>query len=293
MAQSLRPYPQFGSLTYFLSPALGNTWYDSLQTKLTKRYSHGLAVTSSFTWAKQMTLGTEAADPYFLGPSAQVNDVFNRKLNKYISGYDQPFLLVIAPTYTVPKPSFKFLQNKVIAQVVKDWQLGAVLRYGSGLPILAPTANNGLITSLFRNTFENRVPGVPLFTQDLNCHCFDPSKTFVLNPAAWTEPGPLQFGTAPAYYSDYRYERHPVENVSVARLFRVKERFTVSVRAEFTNIFNRTFIPNPSETGGSVATQLVNATTGQTTSGFGQINTVGGGFGASPRSGQLVARFTF
>ncbi len=292
VAQSLRPYPQFGSLTYFLSPALGNTWYDSLQTKLTKRYSHGLTIQSSFTWAKQQALGTEAADPYFVGPPAQVNDVFNRKQNKYISGYDQPFLLVIAPTYTVPKPDIGFLKNKFIAAVISDWQVGAVLRYGSGLPILAPTANNSLSTSLFRGTYENRVPGVPLFTQDLNCHCFDPSKTFVLNPAAWTEPGPLQFGTAAAYYSDYRYARHPVENVSLGRLFRIKERYSIQVRAEFTNIFNRTYIPNPSATS-SVATQLVNPTTGQTTSGFGQINTVGGGLGASPRSGQLVGRFTF
>jgi hypothetical protein len=292
VGQSLRPFPQFGGITYFLSPALGNTWYDSLQTKLTKRYSHGLALQSSFTWAKQQTLGTEAADPYFVGPAAQVNDVFNRQQNKYISGYDQPFLLVIAPTYTVPKPSFSFLQNKVISSMVRDWQLGAVLRYGSGLPILAPTANNGLSTSLFRGTYENRVPGVPLFTQDLNCHCFDPSRTFVLNPAAWTEPGPLQFGTAAAYYNDYRYARHPVENVSMARLFRIRESLTLQIRAEFTNIFNRTYVPNPSATS-SVATQLTNAATGLTTSGFGQINTVGGGGGAAPRSGQLVARFTF
>jgi len=292
VAQSLRPYPQFGTLTYFLSPALGNTWYDSLQTKLTKRYSNGFTVQSSLTWAKQQTLGTEAADPYFVGPAALVNDVFNRQQNKYISGYDQPLLLVIAPTYTVPKPTFSFLRNKAVSQVVRDWQLGAVLRYGSGLPIEAPLANNGLSTSLFRGTFENRVPGVPLFTQNLNCHCFDPSKSFVLNPAAWTEPGPLQFGTSAAYYNDYRYARHPVENVSMGRLFRVRERMSVQVRMEFTNIFNRTFIPNPSA-GSSVATQLVTAATGQTTSGFGQINTVGGGAGASPRSGQLVARFTF
>jgi hypothetical protein len=185
------------------------------------------------------------------------------------------------------------MKNKIVSYIVEDWQFGSVLRYGSGLPILAPTANNALASSLERGTFENRVPGVPLFTQDLNCHCFDPSKTFVLNPAAWTEPGPLQFGTSAAYYSDYRYARHPVENVSLGRLFKIREKMSVQIRAEFTNIFNRTYIPNPSSTGGSVATQLINATTGQTTSGFGQINTVAGGIGAAPRSGQLVARFTF
>jgi hypothetical protein len=293
VAQSIRPYPQFGGLTYFLSPALGNTWYDSMQAKLTKRYSHGLTVQSSFTWAKQMTLGTEAADPYFVGPAAQVNDVFNREQNKYLSGYDQPFLLVISPTYTTPKPTLGFLRNKIVSYALEDWQFGSVLRYGSGLPILSPTANNALSSSLERGTFENRVPGVPLYTQDLNCHCFDPSKTFVLNPAAWSEPGPLQFGSAAAYYTDYRYERHPVENVSLGRRFNVRERMNIQIRMEFTNIFNRTYIPNPSSTGGSVAPQLRNATTGQTTSGFGQINTVSGGAGAAPRSGQLIARFTF
>ena len=51
----------------------------------------------------------------------------------------------------------------------------------------------------------NRVPGQPLFTENLNCHCFDPSKTFVLNPAAWVNPPAGQYGTAAAYYSDYRF----------------------------------------------------------------------------------------
>ncbi len=192
-----------------------------------------------------MTLGTEAADPYFVGPAAQVNDVFNRQQNKYLSGYDQPFLFVIAPTYTTPKPSFGFLQNKIVSYALEDWQFGSVLRYGSGLPILAPTANNALASSLERATFENRVPGVPLFTQDLNCHCFDPSKTFVLNPAAWTEPGPLQFGSSAAYYTDYRYARHPVENVSVGRLFKLRERMNIQIRAEFTTIFKPDLYSEP------------------------------------------------
>ena len=46
-----------------------------------------------------------------------------------------------------------------------------------------PKAQNNLAATLFRNTLSNRVPGVPLFTKDLNCHCIDPNKDFVLNPA--------------------------------------------------------------------------------------------------------------
>jgi hypothetical protein len=135
----------------------------------------------------------------------------------------------------------------------------------------------------------NRVPGVPLFTQDLNCHCFDPNKTFVLNPAAWTNPPAGQWGTAAAYYTDYRYQRRPVENISIGRVFRVKERASLQIRAEFTNMFNRTEMSNPTATNPS-ATQTTTAA-GQTTAGFGYINN--GTVFSAPRSGQLVARFQF
>ena len=40
---------------------------------------------------------------------------------------------------------------------------------------------------------------------DINCHCFDPGTTFALNPKAWTDPAAGTFGTAAAYYNDYRH----------------------------------------------------------------------------------------
>ena len=63
-----------------------------------------------------------------------------------------------------------------------------MLSYGSGLPILAPTSGNNLSTLLFRSTYFNRVPGVPLYVTDLNCRCIDPNKQLTLNPAAWSNP---------------------------------------------------------------------------------------------------------
>ena len=119
------------------------------------------------------------------------------------------------------------------------------MRYGSGLPIVVPTANNALTSVLSRSTYANRVPGQPLFLQDLNCHCFDPTKTLVLNPAAWVNPPAGQFGTSTAYYNDYRQQRRPVENMSLGRIFRIKERSSLQIRAEFTNIFNRTYFLYP------------------------------------------------
>jgi Carboxypeptidase regulatory-like domain/TonB dependent receptor len=292
VAQSLRPFPQFGSIITLWSP-IGKTWYDALQAKLTKRYSHGLTVSGNFTWQKAQTTGSDSA----IGPGVSlgttpINDAFNRPVNKYISQFDQPLVLNISANYTVPALN----TNKVLSWIARDWTVGALLTYSSGLPIEAPFANNALCSELLlatcsgsnTGTFANRVPGVPLFTQDLNCHCFDPNKVFTLNPAAWTQPSVGQFGTAAAYYDDYRYQRRPVENMSLGRTFRLHERVTLNVRMEFTNIFNRTEMSNPVATNAQ-ATQTV--VKGQPTAGFGWINTTA--VAAQSRQGTLVARFQF
>jgi len=86
--------------------------------------------------------------------------------------------------------------NKVVRAIQKDWTLGGSMRYQNGGLIGVPGATNNLTASLPRasGTRVNRVPGVPLFTQDPNCHCFDPAQTFILNPAAWTQPAAGQWG---------------------------------------------------------------------------------------------------
>ena len=139
------------------------------------------------------------------------------------------------------------------------------------------------------STFANRVPGQPLFTHNLNCHCFDPNTTFVLNPAAWTDPPPGTFSSSAAYYSDYRQQRRPVENANLGRTFRIRERASLKIRAEFTNVFNRTEVNNPTSTNAG-ATQVRNSA-GKATAGFGWINTTS--VASPPRAGTLIARFQF
>jgi hypothetical protein len=186
-----------------------------------------------------------------------------------------------------------------VSYVTRDWTYGAFLQYASGVPIEVPTANNNLASQVFEPTFANRVPGQPLYTVNLNCHCYDPQTNFVLNPAAWTNPPAGQFGGSPAYYSDYRAQRRPVENMNLGRTWRIVERATLNIRMEFTNVFNRSFWNNPSNSNfQATQTRLPN---GNTASGFGYINAVTTVAGANvvnttiiaPRAGVLVARLTF
>jgi len=288
VAQSLRPFPQFSSgLTPLWAPE-GRTWYDSLQLKVTKRYSHGLILDYAFTYAKEEQLGTEGGT---------VNDYQNRMQNKTLSGFSRPFVSVLSANYRLPK----WGSNRILSQVVRDWTLGSVLSYASGLPILAPTSTNNLTTLLFRSTFFNRVSGQPLYLTDLNCHCVDPTKQLLLNPAAWSNPTDGQWGTSAPYYNDYRYQRRPAESMSFGRVFRIRESMALTVRMNFQNIFNRTQLQNPSATNplapttctaGSGAVCTNPATAGRLTGGFGFVNYLAGDF-VSPRQGTLEMRFSF
>jgi len=291
VAQSLRPLPQFTTIG-LINPPLGGTWYNSLQLTANKRFSHGLQFDFGFTWAKSMD--TFAGTP----------DVENRALAKGLSNLDQPLVTRVGFTYTSPKWG-----PKGVSYAVRDWMVNGFLYYASGTPLAAPTANTtGYATSLSQATIANVTfqsashqvrTGQPLYLQNLDCHCFDPNTAFVLNPAAWANPAPGQFGSQ-TYYGDFRGERRPVENFSVGRQFRVRERMSLNIRAEFTNIFNRTYLNNPSLTSPQTAPVCKLSTGGngtcsqaglQIVSGFGSVSTSTVLY--PPRTGQLVAQFTF
>ncbi len=208
VSQSLRPYPQFGGI-YILWAPRGNTWYDSMQIKLTKRYSHGLDLSAAYSFQKELTVGAETFDPAFAPASPVVVNGEDVGSNKVISGMSVPHRLVVAATYTTPKVDV----YKPLSWAIRDWQFGAVLTYASGFPILAPVAQNlnnpaytlslcqpqsffgGCNTNSFfiaPASYANRVSGQPLFAQDLNSK-FDPNTAFVLNPNAWSDPAEIRW----------------------------------------------------------------------------------------------------
>jgi len=307
VVQSLRPRPEWTVIPPFLGPPLGNTWYDSLQIKVTKRYSHGLQMQGSYTYSKELSLGANSDTAYLTSGATEVNDVYNRGINKQLSPFSQPNRLVVSGTYTVPSPPFT--DNKIVKQVMKDWQLGAVTQYQSGALIQVPSSLNNVDAQLARQggflftqgstnwNFANGNTG--LVTIDPNSH-FDPTKQLVLNPAAWSDAPAGQFGATAAFYNNYRWQRQPKEALSFARNFRIgKEgRYNLQVRGEFQNVFNRHFFSAPSATNPTTITATNNAlvqggpSAGALSAGFGYVSFLNGA-GDTPRSGQAVARFTF
>jgi hypothetical protein len=284
LINALRPYPQFSTIAVQDSPT-GQTWYDSLQAKATKRFSRGLQVFSTFTWSKALV---------GIRPNLFVDSV------KSYQTTDQPFLFNANIVYTTQK----WFSSKVVSALTKDWAIGAFLQYGSGLPLTPPAATS---TNYIGGSEQIRVPGQPLYLKNLNCDCINPYYDVVLNPAAWTNPANGTFGPATGtMYGDFRSARRPQENMNIARNFRLSERFNLQLRAEFVNVFNRLQIGNPTTTAPSAApTKNIY---GQYISGFGTINETVSGPNVAPsytlnavvgqlyqlpRTGTLIARISF
>jgi len=195
----------------------------------------------------------------------------------------------------------------ILSHVARDWQLASVLRYQSGLPIGEPTSLNLLTNQLarggtaFGNSGQNfwNLTGQPLFLNDPNCKCFNPQSDRILNPAAWTDAPAGTWTTSAPFYNSYRWQRQPAESMSFARNFRLgKEgRYNLQIRAEFQNIFNRTFLSVPSVANPNVAIPTTSyagnvINNPSIAAGFGAIATLNGA-GAQPRSGQAIIKFSF
>jgi hypothetical protein len=267
---------------------IGNYWYDALQVKVSRRMSRGLWAQASYTWSKD--LGTVNGDGGAASavPIGQAN--LSPKSYKTLVQADIPQILSVSYRWEIP--TFGLAQTGWKSLFLKGWTTDAILIYQSGALIQSPTAQNGLTSITFAaasgsnspGNFANRVPGQPLFLHSVNKHNVNPATTFYLNPAAWSDPAPGTYGTAKAYYSEYRNPRYPNEQMGIGKTFGIREAATFSIRADFFNVFNRWALPALSGTSNALQTSQ-----------FGyvgnNISSAGGSY--PPRTGEIVARFQF
>ncbi len=310
--QSLRDYPQYSTSGLQGSP-LGKTWYDSFQLNVTQRFSHGVSFNMNYTYSKNLEL-MGAIDPY------------NRINGKNLSGNDLPHNLRLTVQYQVPElrnSGIAFVSNPVASYILSGWGLGAYLNYQSGAAMRSPVSNGTTPISQFLGygpgsaqlkrdasgrymnpysvdwTDNNGTHHTdPL---DIDCHCFDPTKTVVLNPAAWENIPNGQFAADQSNLRFLRASRQPDENLNFSRNFRFKERVTLNVRVEFNNILNRLRLPTPITVAGpgQAAINFASAPTkftsgsnaGLYSGGFGTMNVLSGT--SSQRTGTFVGRITF
>ncbi|MEP6963143.1 MAG: TonB-dependent receptor, partial [Acidobacteriota bacterium] len=130
---SRSPYPNWGLLVLVENGGRAN--YNSLGSKLTKRYSKGLTALVSYTWSKSIDtssgIRTSDSDTLFS------QDGRCMLCERGRSSFDNRHRLVISGLWDVPfGSSRKFaIRNRLLDGVAGGWQVGGISTWRSGFPV--------------------------------------------------------------------------------------------------------------------------------------------------------------
>jgi hypothetical protein len=142
--QQRRPISTFTNILTALPQ--GYLIYNSLQTKVERRYSNGIYLINSFTWSRAFNNASADLETYG-GDGALVN-LYNPAGERGPSGYDQPLNDTLSIIADLPFGKGRMFGQSAPAwqqAVLGGWQLAAINVVTSGLPInltYTPSAQN-------------------------------------------------------------------------------------------------------------------------------------------------------
>jgi hypothetical protein len=130
---SRAPYPNFGRIQLVDNSGNGN--YNSLGLKLTKRYSAGLTLLTSYTYAKSIdeTSGIRVQGDDTLFPQ----NSYCLTCERALSAFDTRHRFVTSALYDLPigKGRRMNISNSVLNAVAGGWQVGSIVTFQTGFPI--------------------------------------------------------------------------------------------------------------------------------------------------------------
>jgi len=265
VAESLRPFPQYRNIINILEHE-GQSWYHAGQFKLDRRFSQGIQFGLSYTFSKLITNASE--DLLGVGPlGGVVQNPYDRNSLRSVSPNSIPHVLVF--NYLLELPFGKgrrFLdQGGVVNTILGGWQVGAIHRYQSGAPLVVSSNRAvGFLSPDVFNVGGNLRPnltGQPILTNNpqeglgfriINQAAFSDPRNFDAGPPLLLQNGTVNpdyvtyyanpllfFGNSPAVFPNIRPFPFYSENVSLLKKTRLTETFTLELRGEFFNLFNR------------------------------------------------------
>ena len=252
-----RPFfQQFGRTANVLSWFESDTSYHSMQVKLDRRFRGGFLLNTSYTLARAINYQDETAGTFTPAEPERM---------KGRAGFDRTHAFAGSFIWDMP---FLRGSESAIGRILGGWQLSGIFTAYSGTPIDFRASDATLRAP--GNVQRPNVNGDPRVLGDIG-------------------PGQLFFDTsvfsAPAQNTWGNMKRNDSINgpgfwnvdLSVAKRFRLSERFTAELRADAFNAFNHANFGNP------------NATLGSAT--FGQVTGTNGSY--APRLVRFGARLMF
>ncbi|MCC6589018.1 MAG: TonB-dependent receptor [Bryobacterales bacterium] len=238
-AQLLRPYPQFTTVTLYRNN-IGHSTYHSFQSRIEKRFSHGLTFTAAYTFSRLIDDAGAVFDSAVLtGPVAnfQAADSFNRRLEKDVSTGNIPHILATAFVYEIPF-------GHGLSRWLRGWQLAGIVRLQSGSPVAVTQATNLNAFAGFGIQRPNRLVDPTLPSSERTTARY-------FNTAAFTQAPQFTIGNSsrnPVTGPGYR-----TADLMVGKMFNLTERLRTEFRAEAFNVSNTPPLGNPNAGFGNIA----------------------------------------
>jgi hypothetical protein len=277
VANANRIFPNLGPIT--ISESNGESDYKALQVWINRRFTNRLSWQVAYTWSHA------TSNVPLTSFTSATTDPFNFNLDKGDSDLDRRHMLVSNAVYSLP--TFKN-KGSLVSALLGNWQINGILTVLSGIPLDVTTGLSpqyfGLAGAAAGGFRPDLVTGVPIYLKGAD-------KTIYLNPAAFAIPAPGTFGNLKR-----GFVRQPgLTNIdfSVAKNWKVKEKYGIQFRAEMFNLFNKTnfngFDPGLGITVNRTAGgALIDGSFNRTNGNFGRLNSDRG-----PRNIQLGIKFTF
>jgi hypothetical protein len=202
---------------------LNKSSYNSLQTKLLKRFSGGLQFLASYTFGKSLDYGASAASGG--GAVGNGQTVTRMDLWRGPSGFDVKHRFVLSYVWDLPfGENRRWASGGLGAAVLGNWQFSGIVTLSTGRPFTV-SLNTGV---------NNGAPSWPNRIGDGKLS--DPSVNTWFDIAAFVAPPPNTYGDsgrgilyAPGTQT---------ADVSLAKRIPLKSRVTLQLRADAFNLLN-------------------------------------------------------
>ena len=241
-----RQNPSFGSIPLVVTDA--QSFYNSGQLSLQKRFVHGSLLQASYTYSKSMDDQSGSLPSDYTSESGLSQDFANRKGDRARSSFDRRHVLVLNYLYDLPfGPGRRFATPSGFrGKILEGWSVGGIISIMSGLPFTGNlgafnnSATLGLQAADRPNLKSNVTPCSDSVIRGQPDQWFDAT--------IFTLPPPGQFGNAGR--NILCGPRLVNFDFSVLKDTRLSERVVLQFRAEFFNLFNHASFDVPVNTQG-------------------------------------------
>jgi hypothetical protein len=227
--------------------------YNSLQVTVNRQFANGLMLKGAYTWSHAIDY---ADDDGWAGVNWNWAPVFQR--NRATAGFDRQQIFQLGWVYDLPfGPGKKFASSGIGSQILGNWELSGIEAAYTGTPFTVTAPGTSLNAPNNTQTADQVMMSVPfLGGVGPGAHYYD--------PAAFAQVTTVRFGTA-----GRNILRNPGvwnTDLSISRIFPIKEKFKFEFRTEFYNL------PNTSHFNGVSSSNVTSSSFMQITSSYGERN---------------------